>query len=106
MRSVYITAPRSCAEELAESLIEQRLAACVNRIPCESIYRWEGEVVSDEESVLIAKTTADRADDLAAYVREHHSHDVPCLEQFEPAAVLDPFAEWCRNAVEDSPDGA
>ncbi|WP_247728704.1 divalent-cation tolerance protein CutA [Halovivax limisalsi] len=101
MRSVYLTAPPEAADELARSIVERRLAACVNTISCESVYRWEGELVDDDEVVLIAKTTTDRAEDLTTYVRDHHPHDVPCIEQFEPTAVLDPYAEWCRRSVEE-----
>ena len=46
-------------EESVE-LVEERLAACVNRVACDSVYRWEGEVVTDDEVVLLAKTTDDR----------------------------------------------
>lgn len=84
MPTVYVTAPRDTARELAESLVEERYAACVNVLDCESVYRWEGEVVADEEAVLLAKTTAEGYDALAAFVADEHPYDVPCIERFDP----------------------
>ena len=59
---VYVTAPnRAAAKSLAASLVEARLAACVNIVPgVESVYHWEGKVEVDEELLLIAKTTRSR----------------------------------------------
>jgi len=94
MPTVYITAPPDAADELAATLVEERLAACVNQFPIYSTYRWDGEVHSDEECVLLAKTTEGAYDALVARVEELHPHDVPCIERFDEAAVLDAFAEW------------
>ena len=94
MPTVYITAPPDAAEALARDLVDRRLAACVNRVQCQSSYRWEGEVVDDAEVILLAKTTEERYEALAAFVEEAHPHDVPCLERFDEADVLSPFAAW------------
>lgn len=100
MPTVYVTAPPGAAADLARTLVEDRLAACVNRVPCESVYRWEGAVHEDEEELLLAKTTAERYDDLVARVREAHPYDVPCIERFDEAVAEDPFAEWIAASVE------
>lgn len=99
MPTAYITAPEDAAADLARELVEERLAACVNRIDCDSVYRWEGEVVADEEVVLLAKTTDEAYADLAARVEEIHPYDVPCIERFDEAALLPAFAEWREAAV-------
>jgi periplasmic divalent cation tolerance protein len=99
--TAYITAPPDSADQLAESLVERRLAACVNRVACQSMYRWEGEIHDDSEVILLAKTTAERYDDLVEYVTEHHPYDVPCVERFEEAAILDAFGEWRAESVDD-----
>ncbi len=98
--TVYITAPRDHAERLARTLVEERLAACVNRVACQSVYRWEGTVHEDPETVLLAKTTADRYEELVARVRDLHPHDVPCIERFEEADIADAFADWRARATE------
>lgn len=66
------------AERLAEGLVRERLAACVNIIPqIRSIYFWEGEVRRDEELLLLIKSRSERRDALFAYLAEHHPYDVP-----------------------------
>jgi len=100
MTTVYVTAPADVAAELAETLLEDRLAACVNRFECRSTYRWDGEVVHDDESALIIKTVPERYDELETRIEELHPHDVPCIERFEAADALDSFAEWIDESVE------
>lgn len=97
MPTVYITAPPDSAQSLARALVEERLAACVNRVSCESTYRWEDEIHDDEEVILLAKTTDRRYDELCARVCELHPHDVPCIERFDEASVLDAFGEWVHE---------
>jgi periplasmic divalent cation tolerance protein len=99
MPTAYITAPEDAAADLARTLVEERLAACVNRVACDSIYRWDGEVVTDEEVILLAKTTDEGYDALATRVEEVHPYDVPCIERFEEADLLPAFAEWRSEAV-------
>lgn len=102
MPTVYVTVPPDVADDLAARLVGDGVAACVNAVDCRSTYRWEGEIVRDEEVVLLAKTTADRYDDLVALVEELHPYDVPCVERFDESDVLDAFGEWREGAVDGS----
>lgn len=80
--AVLTTAPdERVAERLAARAVEGRLAACVNVIPgVTSIYRWQGEIKTEQEVQLIFKTTAARATELQAALEEWHPYDVPeCL---------------------------
>lgn len=99
MPTAYITAPQDAASDLAEILVEERLAACVNVLKCDSTYRWEGEVVAEPEAVLLAKTTDAAFDRLAERVVEAHPYEVPCVERFDEADELDAFASWRDGAV-------
>lgn len=100
MPTVYITVPLSAADDLVETLLEERLVACVNHLPIRSTYRWEGDVHSEEEALLLAKTTDDAYDELVTRVQELHPHDVPCLERFDESHVLESYAEWCESVVD------
>ena len=100
MLTIYATAPPDAAESIARALVEQRLAACVNRVDCASVYRWKGELHDDDETILLAKTTAERYPELVTRVEEHHPYDVPCVERFEESDVLPAFAAWREEAVE------
>jgi periplasmic divalent cation tolerance protein len=76
---VYVTAA-SAAEgtRIAFALVEEQLAACVNRVDgVQSVYRWEGKVEGSQESLLIVKTRADLLSRVANRVRELHSYTVP-----------------------------
>ena len=76
---VFITAaPGEEAQRLAQALVREKLAACVNRIPgVESTYAWEGRIERDAEDLLIVKTRADLFDRLKARVEALHGYDVP-----------------------------
>ena len=59
---VLITTPEGEGESMGRALVEQGLAACVNRIPSvRSIYRWKGSIESDGEDLLVVKTARDRS---------------------------------------------
>ncbi|WP_137289985.1 divalent-cation tolerance protein CutA [Natronorubrum halophilum] len=100
MPTAYITVPPADADEIAETLIEERLAACVNQLSTTSTYRWDGEVHRDDELILLAKTTPDAYDRLVERVRERHPHDVPCIERFDESDILESFAAWRAESVE------
>lgn len=102
MPTVYVTAPLDAAEDIARQLVEERLAACVNILDCDSVYRWDGEIHDDEERILLAKTTDDRYDAAKDRVLELHPYDVPCIERFEETDLLDSFAEWRAEATRES----
>ncbi|MEM7307755.1 MAG: divalent-cation tolerance protein CutA [Planctomycetota bacterium] len=93
-RLVLITHPADGAETFARSLVERRLAACVNLLGCRSVYRWEGEVQADDEVLLVAKTTAGRLDELERAVASDHPYDVPELVAVAPAAVEPRYLAW------------
>jgi periplasmic divalent cation tolerance protein len=99
MVTAYITAPPEEATAIAETLVEERLAACVNRIACESVYRWEEAIHDDEEVLLLAKTTDETYEALKQRVVELHPYDVPCVERFDESDVLESFARWRDDAV-------
>jgi len=100
MPTVYITAPPEAAQDLAETLVEERLAACVNSVACESVYRWEGAVHTDAEEILLAKTTDERYSDLRDRVIELHPYEVPCIERFEETELFTAFEGWRKEATE------
>lgn len=100
MPTAYITAPPEAADDIAAALVAERLAACVNSVACESRYRWDGAVQTDEEEILLAKTTAERYPDLRDRVVDLHPHDVPCVERFDEADVLDAFGQWRAESVD------
>jgi periplasmic divalent cation tolerance protein len=94
--SVYIVAADMAeADRIAEALVDERLAACVNILGAvRSVYRWEGAVERAEEVALIAKTTAELFDRLAVRVRELHSYDTPAIVAWPIVAGDAAYIEW------------
>ena len=69
---------REEGDRLAAALLDRRLAACVQVLgPMESRYWWEGRLESATEWLCLAKTTADRVDEVVAAIEEAHSYDTP-----------------------------
>jgi periplasmic divalent cation tolerance protein len=81
--SEFIVVLVTCGSEgealkIAHSLVEKRLAACVNLVsPVRSIYRWEGKIWDEREWILIIKTQQERFEDLEKKVKSLHSYSVP-----------------------------
>ena len=66
------------AERLGRTLVEERLAACATLVPAaQSIYRWQGQIESSQETLLLLKTTADHLPALEARLHELHSYQTP-----------------------------
>lgn len=103
MPTVYVTAPAEAAEEIARTVVEERLAACVNRFPCQSTYRWDGAIHEEEEAILLVKTTEAGYRDVRDRIAELHPDDLPAIERFDGSGVTPEFADWLEASV-DGPE--
>lgn len=97
---VLVTCPKDHARDLARTLIEERLAACVNRIPgLTSVYRWEGKVAEDEEVLLMIKTTAQGFPKLRDRVLALHPYDLPEILALGVEQGLPGYLAWVAAEV-------
>lgn len=98
---VYCTCPDAdTARALAERLVADKLAACVNVLPgIESVYWWDGAVARDPELLLIAKTTAARFTALRDTLVAHHPYELPEVLAVEATHTLPEYARWVAEAV-------
>ena len=86
---------RAAAEQLADSLVEKRLAACVNILaPCLSVYSWKGAMQRDEEHPMLVKTTADCYPALEAAIRAGHPYELPEIIAVPVAGGLAEYLDW------------
>ena len=86
---------RESAEQLAQLLVEQRLAACVNILAsCRSVYRWEGKGQCEDEIPMLIKTTKARYADLEAAVKAHHPYELPEIIAVPVVAGLRGYLDW------------
>ena len=81
------------AARIARLMIDDRLAACASLAPTRSIYRWKGTVETDDETVVLFKTTHDRGAALMAAIGGLHSYELPAIEAWE-AEVDQAVAAW------------
>lgn len=82
-------------ERLARALVEEQLAACVNRIKgVQSIYRWQGQVERSEEELLVIKSRRDLFERLEKRVRELHSYSVPEVIALPILNGSDSYLRW------------
>jgi periplasmic divalent cation tolerance protein len=98
---VLITAPnQEVAKTIARALVEERLAACVNLVPgLTSVYRWQGEVVEDQEVLLIVKTTTFAFPRLKERVLALHPYTVPEIIALSIAEGHGAYLSWLRENV-------
>jgi len=101
---VFVTAPSSEeANRIADALVSQRLGACVNIVSTiESIYRWEGRLTRDQESLMIIKTTDERYTELERCVKEMHSYSTPEVVALRIERGSEQYLRWLRDSVEES----
>ncbi len=93
---VHCTCPdATTADALAQALVTERLAACVNVLPAvRSTYRWQGQVERDDEVLMLIKTTRGRLDALVARIQAMHPAELPEVLAVEAVAGLAPYLDW------------
>ena len=97
---VFVTTPnREEASRIAEILVSERLAACVNIVTTiESIYQWEGKVVKENEVLMIIKTTDESYSRLESRIKQLHSYTIPEVIALRIEAGSDAYLEWLRQS--------
>jgi periplasmic divalent cation tolerance protein len=99
--SVYaLFASAEEAERVGRTVVEERLAACVNILgPVHSIYRWKGAIETTDEVAAIFKTHHWRSDALIERIAALHSYQVPCIVSWPIDKILGRYADWVEDTV-------
>ena len=93
--SCVATGSQEEADKIAHALVDRRLAACVNIVPrIESVYRWQGEVETAQEWLLLIKTQRDLYDRVRDVIQELHSYDLPECIMLEVTAGSHEYLDW------------
>jgi periplasmic divalent cation tolerance protein len=87
------------AEKLAGSIIEAKLAACIQLSDIRSYYFWDGKVNNEPEVLLLIKTRSDLYDDLESHIRTHHSYEVPEIIRFPIEGGLPAYLDWIGDVT-------
>jgi len=98
---ILCTCPdRASATAVATALLEERAAACVNRLPgVRSTYRWEGHVARDDEVLLLIKAPADQFDRVESVIGRVHPYEVPEILAVPVAAGSAAYLQWVREST-------
>lgn len=95
-----MTTPPDAARAIATTLVEARLAACVSIVGLvESIYRWEGKIERDDESLLVIKTTRAAVDGLTEAIRKVHPYENFELVALPIVAGSPAYLSWIDDAL-------
>ena len=100
MHIVLCNCPPDKGIEIANALVKEGLAACVNIIPAiQSVYLWDGEVCDETEATLLIKVAAERVSALRTRILALHPYDVPEVLVLPVDTDLShgPYVEWVRG---------
>jgi len=91
----------STASVIATALLEERLAACVTRLPgVTSQYRWKGRVEQDEEILLLIKTTAASYSQVEDTINRLHPYELPEIVGVPLSAGSKDYLDWIRQSIQ------
>lgn len=97
---VHVSCPPAAAPGLAEMLVEQRLAACVNIIEqARSVYRWQDKVKNESEALLLIKTTASEFPLLQAAILGAHPYELPEIIAVKISTGYPPYLDWIKDST-------
>ena len=93
-----VTHPVDTAAELARKLVEDGLAACVNILPgCRSVYRWEGKICDEPESLLLIKSARQPTSDVIQEITNRHPYDCPEVIMLPLEGGHSPYLRWIEE---------
>ena len=96
---IYITCKDNAeAKKISKHLLDEKLIACVNIHPIESMYRWKGKIFEEQpESLMLIKTKKGKEEKIVGEIKKMHSHSVPCIEFIEVKKANKEYDEWVKS---------
>ena len=89
------------ARKIGRTLVEERLAACVNIFPITSVFRWKDNIDEANEFAILVKTRSDKVKEIEKKVKEIHSYEVPCVVSFNMSEGSSDYLNWINESVEE-----
>ena len=101
MLIIFTTVPDTAlGETLAEGLVREKLAACVQIFPqMTSVYFWEGQMQKDSEHLLLIKTSDDMFEKVRDHITANHPYTTPEIVAIEADKVAEPYGRWVEGNV-------
>lgn len=97
---VLSTCSMKDAEDIALSVLEQNLCACVNIVPkVLSLYHWKGKIERDDESLLLMKTEDEKKEGLLDALKEIHPYDIPEFVVLPIKWGFEEYLDWVSQST-------
>ena len=98
---IFVTASgKEEADKIAENIIQNKLAACVNIISnIESVFWWEGKIDRAQEVLLVIKSVESKVGEIIAAVKSLHSYEVPEIIALPITAGFKPYLDWINESI-------
>ena len=87
------------AEKIANVLLENRVASCVQITPILSLYRWKGKIERENEFRLLIKTTETIYPRVESLIKDNHSYEVPQIVKLPISGGLPEYLNWIKEEV-------
>ena len=98
---VLCTCPPGNAKDIAQKLVQQKLAACVNIMPnIRSIYHWQGEIQDDTEAMLVIKTTTEQYEKMEKTIKKLHPYELPEIISISLTGGNKDYIQWIKDTTD------
>ncbi|MCA9216125.1 MAG: divalent-cation tolerance protein CutA [Planctomycetales bacterium] len=87
-------------EQIIDALISQRLAACIQVMPIQSYYRWDGKVNCDAEKLVVIKTTKALYEKVQDTITANHAYETPQVVQVPITDGLPAYLDWISDETQ------
>jgi periplasmic divalent cation tolerance protein len=88
---------KESAIEIGKGLLKEKLIACYNLFPIESAYWWKGEILEENEILMILKTNNDNFEKVSAFIKKHSGYEVPEVIALSPNQVNASYLKWVTD---------
>jgi periplasmic divalent cation tolerance protein len=85
------------AEKLSRSLIESKLAACVQIMPIISLYEWKGEICKEDERLILIKTKSSLYENIEDFILKNHPYEIPEILMAPATKGLEKYFTWINS---------
>jgi len=97
----YVTAgSKAEAEKISRALVSEKLAACANIFPINSIYRWKGKIEEGGEHAILFKSHKKNFEKITERVRAIHSYETPCIIEIPITRGSSDYLDWIQDGTE------
>jgi len=97
---IYITCKdKEEAVKISKILLENKLIACTNFFPIQSMYWWQSKIQDDNEFAVIAKTKDENYEKIKCMVKEVHSYETPCILSWNVDNVNKEYDDWMESVL-------